>query len=72
MKAIYLIANGDLRIDANQKCEAAQAAMEKQLVSALENDSHPPPNSAIEEVLTRFAQAGLVPGGPIPTDGMSK
>ena len=38
MKAIYLIANGDLRIDANQKCEAAQAAMEKQLVSALENE----------------------------------
>jgi hypothetical protein len=38
MEAIYLIANGDLRIDANQKCEAAQAAMEKQLTSAIGNE----------------------------------
>lgn len=37
MKPIYLIANGDLRIEANQKCEAAQAAMEKQLVAAIES-----------------------------------
>lgn len=36
MKKLCLIANGDLRIDANQKCEAAQAAMEKQLVAAIE------------------------------------
>jgi hypothetical protein len=38
MNAISLIANGDLRIEANQKCEAAQAAMEKQLVAAIENE----------------------------------
>ena len=38
MKPIYLIANGDLRSDANQKCEAAQAAMEKQLVAAIEKE----------------------------------
>jgi hypothetical protein len=38
MKAIYLIANGDLRIDANQQCEGAQAAMEKQLVAAIEKE----------------------------------
>jgi hypothetical protein len=33
---VYLIANGDLRIAANQTCEAAQAAMEKQVVAAVE------------------------------------
>jgi hypothetical protein len=36
MKTIQLIANGDLRIEANQTCEAAQAEMEKQLVAAME------------------------------------
>ncbi len=35
MKTVYLIANGDLRTSANQNCEAAQAAMEKQITSAL-------------------------------------
>ncbi len=34
MKTACLIANGDLRTSANQKCEAAQAAMEKQIVAA--------------------------------------
>jgi len=34
MKKAILIANGDLRASANQKCEAAQAAMEKQIVEA--------------------------------------
>jgi hypothetical protein len=38
MKAIYLVANGDLRIDANRNCEAAQAAMEKKLVAAIESE----------------------------------
>ncbi len=37
---IYLIANGDLRAAANQKCESAQTAMEKQLISAVENLGH--------------------------------
>ena len=32
MKKAILIANGDLRASANQKCEEAQAAMEKQIV----------------------------------------
>ena len=36
MKTVYLIANGDLRVAANQKCEQAQAAMERQIVAALE------------------------------------
>ena len=36
MKTIHLIANGDLRIEANRTCEAAQAEMEKQLVAAVE------------------------------------
>jgi len=40
MKTIQLIANGDLRISANQNCEAAQAAMEKQLVAAIEREGH--------------------------------
>jgi hypothetical protein len=35
MKTVYLIANGDLRTSANQKCEAAQAAMEQQISAAL-------------------------------------
>ena len=33
---VYLIANGDMRLSANQTCEAAQAAMEKQVVAAVE------------------------------------
>ena len=31
MNTVYLVANGDLRLSANQKCEPAQAAMEKAL-----------------------------------------
>jgi hypothetical protein len=38
MNPIYLVANGDLRIEANQKCEAAQAAMEKQLIAAINKE----------------------------------
>jgi hypothetical protein len=35
MKTVYLIANGDLRTSANQKCQAAQAAMEQQIANAI-------------------------------------
>jgi hypothetical protein len=37
MKTVYLLANGDLRQSANQKCEAAQAAMELQIKAALKD-----------------------------------
>ncbi|BDI30859.1 L-fucose isomerase [Capsulimonas corticalis] len=37
-KQVILIASGDLRIAANQTCEAAQAAMEAQIVAALERE----------------------------------
>lgn len=36
MKTIYLVASGDLRLAANQNCEAAQAAMEQQIIAAVE------------------------------------
>ena len=36
MKTAYLIANGDLRLSANQKCQPAQAAMERQIITAVE------------------------------------
>jgi hypothetical protein len=36
MKPIYLVASGDLRPAANQNCEAAQAAMEKQITAVVE------------------------------------
>ena len=36
---IYLVANGDLRLSANQKCQEAQAAMEAQIVAAISNAS---------------------------------
>jgi len=36
MKTVYLVANGDLRLSANQKCWAAQQDMEKQISAALE------------------------------------
>lgn len=35
MKTVYLIANGDLRLSANQACEKAQREMEKKLTKAL-------------------------------------
>jgi hypothetical protein len=38
MSPIYLLASGDLRPSANQKCEAAQAAMERQIVAAIERE----------------------------------
>lgn len=36
MKTVYLIANGDLRLSANQKCQPAQAEMESQIIAAIE------------------------------------
>jgi hypothetical protein len=39
-KTVYLIASGDLRIAANQQCEAAQANMEKQLTAAIEREGY--------------------------------
>ena len=38
MDTIYLVASGDLRLSANQNCEAAQAAMEKRLVAAIKRE----------------------------------
>lgn len=38
MDTIYLIANGDLRLSANQTCWEAQAAMEQQLIAAVERE----------------------------------
>jgi hypothetical protein len=38
MNTVYLVANGDLRLSANQKCEPAQAAMERALVGAVERE----------------------------------
>ncbi len=37
MTEVVLIANGDLRLSANRKCEQAQAQMEKQVVGAIES-----------------------------------
>jgi len=34
METVYLVASGDLRLSANQNCQAAQAAMEAKLVEA--------------------------------------
>ena len=34
-KLVYLLANGDLRPSANQKCQSAQAAVGKQIVAAI-------------------------------------
>src|SRR5215471_1959123 len=39
MNAVYLVANGDLRLSANQKCEDAQAAMERALIEAIQRES---------------------------------
>ena len=39
-KNIYLVVSGDLRLTANQKCEEAQVAMEKQVVSAIEREGY--------------------------------
>jgi hypothetical protein len=38
MKKIYLVANGDQRLSANQMCEPAQAAMEKALTAAIKRE----------------------------------
>ena len=35
MQTVYLIANGDMRLSANQKCEPTQAAMEAQIFDAV-------------------------------------
>ncbi len=36
MKTVYLIANGDLRLSANQKCQSAQEELERRIVAAVE------------------------------------
>ena len=36
MNTIYLIASGDLRASANQKCESEQLKMEQSLIAAVE------------------------------------
>jgi hypothetical protein len=38
MKTVYLAASGDLRLSANQTCQAAQAALEEKLVAALQRE----------------------------------
>ena len=38
MKTVYLIASGDLRLSANQNCWAAQNAMEKHVIAAVERE----------------------------------
>ena len=38
MKEVILIANGDLRLSANQTCQEAQAAMEAQIVAAVQKE----------------------------------
>jgi hypothetical protein len=38
MQSIYLVASGDLRPAANRNCEAAQAAMERQVIAAVERE----------------------------------
>lgn len=38
MKKAILIANGDLRLSANQKCQEAQAAMEQQIIDAFKRE----------------------------------
>lgn len=35
MKTVYLVANGDLRLAANQTCQAAQSAMEEKIIASL-------------------------------------
>ncbi|MCL5997877.1 MAG: fucose isomerase [Chloroflexi bacterium] len=35
MQTVYLVASGDMRLSANRKCEATQAAMEAQIVAAV-------------------------------------
>jgi len=37
---IYLVASGDLRASANQKCQAAQDALEKDLIAAIKKEGH--------------------------------
>jgi hypothetical protein len=39
-KTIILIANGDLRASANQKCEIEQLAMEAKLIAAIKQEGH--------------------------------
>lgn len=38
MDTIYLVANGDLRLSANQNCQEAQSEMEQQLTAAVERE----------------------------------
>ena len=46
-KQVYLMANGDLRLSANQRCWAAQEAMEREIVAAVDGgglDGRPRPS----------------------------
>jgi hypothetical protein len=38
MNTVYLVANGDQRLSANQNCEPAQAALEKALIEAIQRE----------------------------------
>ncbi len=38
MKTVYLVASGDLRLSANQKCWHTQEAMERQVIAAVERE----------------------------------
>jgi len=40
MKTIYLIASGDLRLSANQQCQAAQARLEEDITAAIEKEGY--------------------------------
>jgi len=40
MKTIYLVTSGDLRLSANQTCQAAQAELEKDLVAAIKKEGY--------------------------------
>ena len=39
-KTIYLVASGDLRLSANQKCQEAQAALERDLTAVIEKEGY--------------------------------
>jgi hypothetical protein len=40
MKTVYLVASGDLRLSANQKCQEAQEGLEKDLTAAIEKEGY--------------------------------
>jgi len=40
MKTVYMVVSGDLRLSANQACEAEQAAMEEKVVAAIRREGY--------------------------------